>query len=82
MIITQNGRDFRKLVGRETSHPGLIILPSLDKARTWDLLQTALAFLAVRGDPSVLMINHVLEVATKDAITLSPLPAIEPASPA
>jgi predicted nuclease of predicted toxin-antitoxin system len=74
VIVTQNARDFRKLVGRETVHPGLILLPGLGKAATWTLLQAALSFLADRGDPSMVMVNQVLDAPAIDQIKLSPLP--------
>jgi predicted nuclease of predicted toxin-antitoxin system len=73
IIVTQNARDFRKLVGREADHPGLIILPGLGKSATWRLLQAALAFIASHGDPPALMQNHVLETPAEDAISLKPL---------
>jgi len=38
VIVTQNGRDFRRLAGSAELHPGLIILPSLGRERTWTLL--------------------------------------------
>ena len=33
-IVTQNARDFRKLIGKEAIHPGLIILPALGRERS------------------------------------------------
>jgi Domain of unknown function (DUF5615) len=74
VIVTQNARDFRKLVGREARHPGLIILPGLGKAATWRLLQAAISFLLARGDPAMMMIDHVLDVSAGDAITFTGLP--------
>jgi predicted nuclease of predicted toxin-antitoxin system len=74
VIVTENARDFRKLVGDTELHPGLIILPAIDREGNWLLLQAAIAFLEARGDPMKGMVNHVIEVATSGAITLSPLP--------
>ena len=74
IIVTQNARDFRKLVGRTELHPGLIVLPSIDREGTWSLLLAALAYLEEHGDPMDIMLNHVLEVAGLDAMTLIALP--------
>jgi predicted nuclease of predicted toxin-antitoxin system len=51
IIFTQNARDFRKLVGRAEIHPGLILLPSIDREGTWVLLEAAIAHLKGRGNP-------------------------------
>jgi hypothetical protein len=64
------------LVGRAELHPGLIILPSIDREGTWRLLQAAIAFLERRGEPMDIMLNHVLEVATTGEMTLSALPPV------
>jgi predicted nuclease of predicted toxin-antitoxin system len=37
IIVTQNARDFRRLIGRVEIHPGLIILPAIDRQGTWRL---------------------------------------------
>jgi len=34
VIVTQNARDFRRLVSGAEIHPGLIILPALDREGT------------------------------------------------
>ena len=62
VIVTQNARDFRRLVGSAELHPGLIIVPAIDREGTWTLLQAALSFLEGRSRPMDLMVNHVLEV--------------------
>jgi predicted nuclease of predicted toxin-antitoxin system len=74
VIVIENARDFRRLIGRTELHPGLIILPAIDKAGTWRLLELALAYLAERGPAQDIMINHVLEVMGSGAITLTRLP--------
>jgi len=74
VIVTQNARDFRHLLGRQVRHPGLIILPGLGKAATWRLLRAGLEFLASHGDPARRMANHVLDVTTEDDIALVALP--------
>lgn len=62
VVVTENGRDFRGPVTEEELHPGLIILPCLDREATWALLQGALVWLAARGEPSDMMVNHVLDL--------------------
>ena len=75
VIVTENARDFRRLIGRVRVHPGLIISPAIDREGTWTLLQTALAFLEALGDPADAIVNHVLEVDESGAITLVALPS-------
>jgi len=74
VIVTENARDFRRLVGKTELHPGLIILPALDREGTWKLLESALAFIRERGEPMSVMVNHVLEVDESGVMTISPLP--------
>jgi hypothetical protein len=74
VIVTENARDFRRLVGNTELHPGLIILPAIDREGTWILLQAALAFIEDRGKSVDVMVNHVLEVEESGAMTLVPLP--------
>ena len=73
VIVTENARDFRRLVGNTELHPGLIILPAIDREGTWVLLQAALAFIEDRGKPVDVMVNQVLEVDESGAMTLVPL---------
>lgn len=74
VIVTENAVDFRKLVAREELHPGLIILPSVSRDLSLRLLVDGIANLASRGEPSDVIVNHVLEVAEDGTFTLSPLP--------
>ncbi|KAA5804645.1 hypothetical protein F1654_01160 [Alkalicaulis satelles] len=75
VIVTENARDFRKLVGRTTLHPGLIILPNLGYQGARDLLDQAMRFLSANGDPMSVMINHVLEISRDGEIVFYRLPA-------
>ena len=75
VVVTENGRDFRILVERTELHPGLIILPCLDREATWALLQGALAWLADQGDPADLMVNHVLDLTSGTQPDYYPLPS-------
>lgn len=68
VIVTENARDFRRLVGSAEIHPGLIILPALDREGTWLLLQTAIEYLEGHGAPADFMVNHVLEIDASGAI--------------
>ena len=74
VIVTENARDFRRLVGKTELHPGLIILPALDREGTWKLLESALAFIRERGESMSVMVNHVLEVDESGVMTILPLP--------
>ena len=65
VLVTANARDFRALVAAEDIHPGLIVLPSVGRARSETLLRDAIDFLSARGDPMGVMVNHVLEVCSK-----------------
>jgi predicted nuclease of predicted toxin-antitoxin system len=73
VIVTENARDFRRLVGKTELHPGLIILPAIDREGTWKLLQAALAFIKDHGEPRDVMVNHVLEVDESGVMTIAPL---------
>ncbi len=71
VIVTENARDFRALLAGAELHPGLIILPSTARERTWRLLRKVVDFLNARGDPMKIMVNHVVEIDLQESITLS-----------
>jgi predicted nuclease of predicted toxin-antitoxin system len=75
VIVTQNARDFRRLAARTELHPGLIILPFMDRESTWHLLLSAIAFLDARGDPMNAMVNRALEVDAAARMLLLSIPA-------
>lgn len=75
MIVTENAIDFRKLVARQDIHPGLIVLPSVGRARSLQLLVDSLTWLAAHGKDSDVIVNHVLEVSEAGGFNLFPLPA-------
>lgn len=67
IIVTENARDFRGLVGREDLHTGLVILPSVSRDRCLQLLEAAIAFLEMvaagaNEAPADHLINRVIEV--------------------
>ena len=68
ILITENARDFRGLIGRVDMHPGLVILPSIDRAGTLRLLEAVLHFLKQESNPRDYMFNRVLEVGEDGAI--------------
>lgn len=78
VLITINGRDFRKLCGTpEFIHPGLIIIPSVSKARQISMIEAALALIMHEAPPESLqdwMVNRVVEVAADGAVSHAPLP--------
>jgi predicted nuclease of predicted toxin-antitoxin system len=74
VIVTENARDFRKLVGQVELHPGLIILPAVDREGTWRFLQKVFDFLGSSGDPMQVMVNHVVEIDQSGSITITTLP--------
>lgn len=74
VIVTENGRDFRRLVAGTELHPGLIVLPSLTREATRRRLRLGLEHLAALGEPSDVMVNHVLEVDAEGRCTLHALP--------
>ena len=57
VIVTADARDFRSLVATQSLHPGLIILPNIDRGRTEELLRTAIDFLSELGNPMDVMVN-------------------------
>ena len=76
IIVTENAQDFRKLVAREAIHPGLIIMPCVDRGTSWRLLEAAILHLASVNArrPEDAIVNHVLVVSGEGACTLMPLP--------
>jgi hypothetical protein len=77
--VTENARDFRALVAREEIHPGIIIIPCTSREQSKAYLLSAINYLAERGNPDDVMVNHVLEVEEDAqggiAMKLYPLPA-------
>ena len=79
IIVTENARDFRGLVGREDLHPGLIILPCVAREHSLRLLCQAIAFLeqeAAQGGETASdhMVNRVIEVDVSGRCRIYVLP--------
>jgi predicted nuclease of predicted toxin-antitoxin system len=68
VIVTANGRDYKKLLSRMTLHPGAIIVEALEGEAVWLLLQRALADIAFQADPANYMVNRVVEVSTSGGV--------------
>ena len=81
VLVTQNARDFRSLVGRQAIHPGLVILPNLPRDQTERLIRAAVGYLVQIGNPMDAMVNCVLDVAEDGEMRLSDLAAIERGGP-
>jgi predicted nuclease of predicted toxin-antitoxin system len=75
IIVTENAGDFRKLVAREAVHPGLILIPCVDRETSWRLLQVAISNLELANPqrPEDAIVNHILEVNREGACSLTPL---------
>jgi predicted nuclease of predicted toxin-antitoxin system len=81
IIVTENARDFRGLVGREELHPGLFILPCVSRDQCLQLLMTAIGFLEAEAGraeeaPADHMVNRVIEVDAAGNCQLYRLPNI------
>ncbi len=78
VIVTQNARDFRKLVRREVLHPGLIILPAAGRERSWAMLLSVIEAITRRGNATVSLVNHVAEVDDAGQIMFADLLSAAP----
>ena len=72
-IVTVNATDFRKLVAQEAIHPGLVILPCVDREKSLKLLIQAVEHM--RPDAMDMMVNKVLEITESGHIRVFDLPA-------
>lgn len=75
VIVTQNARDFRKLVGREAVHPGLIILRAAGREQSWEMLLKVIEAIAQQGKTNDALVNQVAEVDETGMVTFCELPA-------
>ena len=81
IIVTENARDFRGLVGKEELHPGPIILPCVFRDRCLQLLEKVIAFLeaeaATAEEPSAdHMANRVIELDVAGRCEIYRLPDV------
>ncbi|MBX9841731.1 MAG: DUF5615 family PIN-like protein [Xanthobacteraceae bacterium] len=77
ILVTENAQDFRRLIGRVEMHPGLVVLPSIDREGTWRLLNAVLDFLDRQEKPRDYMFNRVLEVSEDGTIIACQLPPLK-----
>jgi len=82
IIVTENARDFRGLVGREELHPGLVVLPCVGRDQCWLLLEAAIAFLETEASraaesPADHMVNRVIEVDSVGQCAIYRLPDVD-----
>jgi predicted nuclease of predicted toxin-antitoxin system len=68
VIITANGRDYRKLLAAMSIHPGAIIVQAVKRKQTWAQIEAALAFLELHPAPADYMINRIVEVSATDGV--------------
>jgi predicted nuclease of predicted toxin-antitoxin system len=79
-LVTNNLGDFRRLCGRDSVHPGLIVLPTPSREKQQQLLGIALAYIQEQAtlraavDEGEFMINRVVEVGDTGNCADYPLP--------
>lgn len=74
LLVTVNGRDFRKLCGTDdTVHSGLIIIPSLTRENQIKFIQIVLDFIAEKE--ADWMVNKVVEIDADGRIEYHDLPS-------
>ena len=65
IVITANGRDYKKLLAAMTVHPGAIIVEALEREGTWRQILAAIAFIEMQPVSSAdYMINRIVEVTS------------------
>lgn len=71
LFVTNNGRDFRKLMAEQAIHNGLIVfIPRAKATQQIAFFEAALDFIETLGDT----VNRLIEVHAVDDIRLSNLP--------
>ncbi len=74
ILISANGRDFRKLLATTAIHPGAILVDGIDLELTWRQICLALEFIRLRTKPSDYMVNRVVEISVIGGIQSYVLP--------
>ena len=69
IIVTENAGDFRKLVSRIAMHPGLVILPSIDREGTCGLWSSCFGNLKSKGIGATTCSIAFLKSARTEAFT-------------
>lgn len=78
IIVTANGRDYRRLLSRLELHPGALIAEALDNQQTWALILAAIAFIEAQPQPKDYMVNRIVEVSAAGGVR----PYLLPVAPA
>jgi len=68
IIITANGRDYKRLLARMEVHPGVIIVEVLGRDAMWRQILLALDFIELQPSPNDYMVNRVVEVSTAEGV--------------
>jgi predicted nuclease of predicted toxin-antitoxin system len=68
IVVTANGRDYRKLLAAMVLHPGAIIVQAGKRPETWLQIEAALAFIELHPTPADYMINRLVEVSAIDGV--------------
>jgi predicted nuclease of predicted toxin-antitoxin system len=68
IIITANGRDYKKLMSNMPLHAGAIIVEALEGNAVWLLLEQALAFIELQPLSADYMVNRVVEVSLASGV--------------
>jgi predicted nuclease of predicted toxin-antitoxin system len=77
VIVTENKKDFQKLVSIVVLHPGLVVLPaSAGSEKSWEHLTAALALIEAQPRPDDYMVNRVIEVLGDGSLGVAILPPL------
>lgn len=81
ILVTVNGKDFRKLCGSpDVIHPGLVVIPSLSRARQIQVLEDVFACIDGQAqcageDANIWMTNKAVEATIDGTISICDLPS-------
>lgn len=74
IIITKNGKDFRKLAAGTPIHAGIVIIADGEREALWALVLAALEYLALQPQSADYMVNRILEVSVGGQVDASMMP--------
>jgi predicted nuclease of predicted toxin-antitoxin system len=77
ILISANGRDFRKLLATRAIYPGAILVEGLDFELTWRQMCLAIECIQLRDNPGNYMINGIVEVSVSGGVQSFTLPVEE-----
>jgi len=76
IIVTENGIDFRKLVGQQELHPGLIVLPNLPLHHARRLIALAVRQVQAMRANGQSMMNQIMEVTQAGDVSIREIPPL------